>query len=318
VDEISLPGSGRSIPRLGFGCAYLLPETYHLLDVAYDCGIRHFDVARGYGRGLTETLVGRFLKRRRDATVTTKYGVLPPAGHPLKAVARELLGPWVRRLRRAAVSKVGGAKPAHTFIKGEFSAEAAAASLAISLKALQRDRVDLFLMHEASADELRDDRLLAFLEDRRKAGVIGDFGVSGHSDRVAALFDQRRPYCRVLQHDWTPAEPVVDRPGAFSIVYRVFGDGARDLRRQLSEDARLRDRWSAEVGVDLAEPGAFERLMLKTAMVLRPSSLVLFSSTRAENIRRNVETVEDASLDEPAARFTRLLAGNAEPTRAAG
>lgn len=318
VDQISLPGSGRTTTRLGFGCAYLLPETAHLLDVAYDAGVRHFDVARGYGRGLTETLVGRFLKRRPDATITTKYGVLPPAGHPLKTVARELLGPWVRRLRRASAPKAASPKPAHVFTKGEFSAEAAAASLVVSLKALQRDRVDLFLMHEAAADELRDEGLLRFLEDRKAAGVIGDFGVGGHSDRVSALYAQHRALCRVLQHDWTPIEPVIERPGTFSIVYRVFGDGARDLRNRLIADAALRDRWSEEIALDLAEPGAFERLMLKAALVVRPNSLVLFSSTRAGNIRRNVETAENPTLAEPAARFARLLAGADHRARAVG
>lgn len=322
MDQISLPGSGRTTTRLGFGCAYLLPETAYLLDVAYDAGVRHFDVARGYGRGLTETLVGRFLKRRPDATVTTKYGVLPPAGHPLTAVAREHLGPWIRRLRRARApeTEAGAAatKPAHAFTKGEFSAAAASASLAVSLKALQRDRVDLFLMHEASAEELRDEALLRFLEDRKAAGVIGDFGVGGHSDRLAALWAQRRPFCRVLQHDWTPIEPVTERPETFSIVYRVFGDGARDLRDRLTRDVRLRERWSNEVDLDLAEPGAFERLMLRSALILRPNALVLVSSTRPENIRRNVETAEHPALAEPAARFGRLLAAAADPARAAG
>ena len=61
--------------------------------------------------------------------------------------------------------------------------------------------------------------------------------------------------------------------------------------------------------MDLAEPGAFERLMLKTALMLRPDALVLVSSSQPDNIRRNVETAQGAALEAPARAFARLLSG---------
>ena len=36
----------------------------YILDAAYDAGIRHFDVARAYGHGLSEGYLGAFLRRR--------------------------------------------------------------------------------------------------------------------------------------------------------------------------------------------------------------------------------------------------------------
>ena len=105
--QIELPNTGKRTSQLGFGCAYLTPDSRRLLDVAHDAGIRHFDVGRSYNRGNAEGVVGRFLAGRSDdLTVTSKYGILPEAAPLHLRVARKLLGPMVRRLRR------GGALPA--------------------------------------------------------------------------------------------------------------------------------------------------------------------------------------------------------------
>ena len=178
-------------------------------------------MARSYGRGLTETLVGRFLARRPDATVATKYGLLPPRAGRF-GLARQALGPW----SDASAAPRGPPRPPRRSGKpSSRPANAAKASLEVSLKALRRDRVELFLLHEATADDLVHDDLLAFLEERKAAGVIGDFGIGGPSAHVPELWARRRPYCHVLQSDWTPLEPVPDRPGAFPVLYRVFGEG---------------------------------------------------------------------------------------------
>ena len=57
LPEITLP-NGRRSTALAFGCASLLrlpevSEHQRLLDQAVDLGIRHFDVARLYGLGMT-------------------------------------------------------------------------------------------------------------------------------------------------------------------------------------------------------------------------------------------------------------------------
>ena len=54
--------------RLGFGCSGLMArldraQSEALLVAAYEAGIRWFDVARSYGYGEAEGVVGRFLAR---------------------------------------------------------------------------------------------------------------------------------------------------------------------------------------------------------------------------------------------------------------
>ena len=69
---------------LGFGCVQLTThreasEAVSMLERAFALGITHFDVARAYGFGRAEGILGKFLRGRRDqVTVATKLGLHPP------------------------------------------------------------------------------------------------------------------------------------------------------------------------------------------------------------------------------------------------
>lgn len=70
------------IPAVGFGCNSILSEgrskALRLLATAFDAGVRHFDIARSYGTGEAEGILGAFLKNRRSqVTITTKFGIQP-------------------------------------------------------------------------------------------------------------------------------------------------------------------------------------------------------------------------------------------------
>ena len=71
--------------RLGYGTTSLMAvdggrERLHLLECAFDSGIRHFDTAPYYGYGEAERVLGEFLFEKRDqVTVTTKFGIQPPS-----------------------------------------------------------------------------------------------------------------------------------------------------------------------------------------------------------------------------------------------
>lgn len=311
METIDLAKTGRRTTQLGFGCAYLLPETARLLDVAYDAGIRHFDVARAYGRGLTEGLVGKFLKRHGDdVTITTKYGIKPPFNHPIQGLARTLLRPLVKRLRRApAMDRRITQSIGSMYDKAAFTAQDAAASLQVSLRNLGRDRIDLFLMHEADVDDLGDEGLARFLADRVDRGVIGAFGVGGESDRVQRLLLQRPAYGDVMQFDWTALDPSVAEGGEFSIRYRVAATQNPAVARLLGASRAQLDIWSSQIDDDLAAPGRVQSLLLKAALVLKPQDLILISSTNPAHIAANVQTAGDASLVAPAFRLVELAKG---------
>lgn len=309
MEAITLPGSQKVTTRVGFGCAYLLPESARLLDAAYDAGVRHFDVARSYGRGFTEGLVGQFLRRHGDeVTVTTKYGILPPPSTALAGALRGALRPLIQRLRRAPAINEGISRSiASLYRKAAFSGPEARRSLALSLKRLGRDRVDLFLMHEADASDLGDPSLLETLIELHERRVIGAFGIGGLARRVPGLMATKPQFCNVLQHEWTAGDPPAGPATGFRILYRTFGGAAGQAFAQVRANKAALVAWSDQVGVDLAEPGAFQRLMLKAAYQRRPEAMILFSSTRAENIAANIQTLESASLAVPADRLAALV-----------
>jgi aryl-alcohol dehydrogenase-like predicted oxidoreductase len=60
----------------------LAQRTHHVLDAAYDAGVRHFDAARSYGRA--EEFLGSWLRSRSieagSVTVSSKWGYTYTAG----------------------------------------------------------------------------------------------------------------------------------------------------------------------------------------------------------------------------------------------
>jgi aryl-alcohol dehydrogenase-like predicted oxidoreductase len=51
------------------------------LEEAFAQGITRFDVARAYGLGRAEGILGEFLgSKRQQVTLATKFGIKPPSG----------------------------------------------------------------------------------------------------------------------------------------------------------------------------------------------------------------------------------------------
>jgi len=312
--EIILP-TGRRTTRLGFGCAFPSSVTNHdaarYLDAAFDAGIRHFDVAPAYAEGAAEGYLGDFLKRRTGGiTVTTKYGILPPAMRPFHVrVARTVLSPVLLILRRVPAIASGlstSASAMNISSRAAFCAGQAKISLERSLQELQLEMVDVFLMHEPNVADLGDD-LLTFLTDCVASKRIGVFGVGGDASRAPDLYRKRGPFCDVMQFDWTVFSPEFDFPGSFRIHYWVFSRRLRDLHQALVDRPDICRRWSAETDLNLAEVRTLADVMLKGVLTRHRDSIVLFTSSKPENIIRNVGVAEDTRLEKHALRFCELI-----------
>jgi D-threo-aldose 1-dehydrogenase len=323
MERIALGTTGRTTTRLGFGCSSLMgamnrAESLAMLEAAFDAGVRHFDVAPLYGFGQAESCLGEFLGRHREVTVTTKYGI-PPAKNPgLIGLARSIARPLVKALPglKQRLSKVAGAATA-SGEKASFTAEQAKASLERSLAELKTDRIDVWLLHEVTSDDLRDsDELLRLLEDSVAAGTIGAFGVGSEREKVETLAIKRPKFCAVMQFEWS----VIDRPvlglAGFRMHHRALTDNFRGLRARLVGDRARCAEWSDAVGADLADSGVLASLMLKAALVENPESVILFSSKRPEHIRRNVSVAGDAGLEAPAKKLYGIVQAAAKMQRA--
>jgi aryl-alcohol dehydrogenase-like predicted oxidoreductase len=312
MDRIDLGATGRTTTRLGFGCSSLMGamgrrESSAMLEAAFDAGIRHFDVAPMYGFGQAEGCLGEFLGRHRGA-VTTKYGIPPARSQGWMGLARAAARPVVRALPglKRGMAQVAGSvvQPAG---RASFTAAEARESLERSLGELRTDHIDVWLLHEATVDDLRDDGLLRLLQDAVASGKIGTFGVGSERARVETLQAARPEYCATVQFEWSVMDPPVGSMKSFRMHHRALTDNIGGLQAKLVQEKARCAEWSREVGADLADRAALTALMLKAALVENPESVILFSSKRPAHIRQNVEVAEDAALEAPARRLYALV-----------
>ena len=146
-----------AVTRLGFGTAPLanmyrnIPEDDARVTVrhAYDSGIRLFDTAPLYGKGLAEERLGHVLSSypRDSYTISTKVG----------------------RLLNADRSD---------FVY-DYSRDGVMRSIEGSLERLQTDRVDVVLVHDPDVEDCEQaaiDEAFPTLIDLREQGVIGAVG----------------------------------------------------------------------------------------------------------------------------------------------
>jgi D-threo-aldose 1-dehydrogenase len=326
MQSIELGSTGRRTSRLGYGCSSVMGgmgrrESLAALEAAFDAGIRHFDVAPMYGYGEAEPCLGEFLARHRDqVTVTTKYGIPPGKDQAMKRLIRNIarpvikLLPSVKRRLASVAGKVAG--PAE---RATFTAAQAKESLERSLRALRVERINVWLLHEAEAQDLGDDALLRLLEDSVANGTIGTFGVGSEAGKVAELQRLRPEYCRTLQYEWSILDGRAATAAAFRIHHRALTDNFRLLHAALLDRPETCRRWSDEVQADLSQADTLAGLMLKAALVMNPESVILFSSKRLDHIRANVAVADDACLEGPARRLYELAqAERHELLRAAG
>ena len=164
---------GRAVPRIGIGTwaaggaarwgdtATIYGEvddarSQAALAMAYEIGARVFDTAAAYGAGNAELILGRALKGKDDAVIVTKVGYF---GDPeTRKIAPEDASPAAIR-----------------------------ASIDNSRKRLQRDRIDVALLHINEYPVERAGEVFDTLGLLRNEGKIAGFGWStDHPERLAA------------------------------------------------------------------------------------------------------------------------------------
>ena len=166
---------GQSIPRLGLGCwAIGGPlfagetalgygevddrESIDAIECAYDLGIRLFDTAAVYGAGHSEAVLGKALRGKPDAIVSTKVGV------GFDAASKQSLGPSIRP---------------DELVRG----------VEDSLQRLQRDRIDLVFLHINTLAPEEAEGVFDVLDGLVKDGKVRAYGwstdFSGSVERMA-------------------------------------------------------------------------------------------------------------------------------------
>ncbi|NDV00085.1 aldo/keto reductase [Pseudoroseicyclus sp. CLL3-39] len=165
------------VTEVSFGCASIgnlyrevsEGDAAAVLQAAWDAGIRYFDTAPHYGRGLSEMRLGQFLKGREGVTLSTKVGrVLRPAAAPIAEAD-------------------GYVYPAQNDVRYDYSGDGIEESLEQSLGRLGVPRVDIVYVHDigrythGAANAGHMEAFLGSGYERlvrlKEAGRIGAFGL---------------------------------------------------------------------------------------------------------------------------------------------
>ena len=260
VGRTHLPRSGLEMSRIGLGLAnvHLLAheaQRQRLIQRAFDLGITHFDTARFYGDGLSETTLGKFLPENRAAvTIATKFGLLPT---PLMGSLGMLAPPF--RKGRSLLNKLGIVP----YPQRSYTRETLQKSLEASLRALRTDYIDVYHLHEPLLDsDVRED-VFEELEGSKRKGWIRFIGVSGaYIDTIVARFGSSLDVIQSAEASWSESRFVPD------ITHSLFSDTLRakgtemgsDSIRQLLEEALFR-RQAGSVIVQTRHPTHLEQLV---------------------------------------------------------
>jgi aryl-alcohol dehydrogenase-like predicted oxidoreductase len=301
---IAVPGIAIQIPVLGFGCSAFAStgekKALQLLGTAFDAGVRHFDVARYYGYGESERILGTFLKSHRaEVTITTKFGIEPPrrtnALRFAMQAGRRLVQfvPAARSfLRRRAQGLVRS---------GAFSVKDAQTNLETSLRELGTDYIDFYLLHEYTLSENSPDELVAFLADTVNAGKIRYFGLATGIENTLRALECQAELCSIVQFENSVLRRNVERlprggPHQLIITHGSLTASYHSVHTFLKTHAELARNWSTKLAVDCSKDETISALMLNYSVQANQNGLVLFSSKNTSRVNRNVRAVLEPEI----------------------
>ena len=191
-----------ALPVLGFGAAHLgelytlvpEPQSQATLNAAWDAGVRYYDTAPWYGRGLSEHRLGAFLrtKPRAEFKVTTKVGRTlhrpPDPTHFDRA-------PWLGGLNFQ--------------VHFDYTYDGIMRSYEQALQRIALDTVDALVIHDLDAGFHGDKQAgyerqleasgIRALEELKKAGDIKAFGMGINNNPALEQVASRFPldFCLV-------------------------------------------------------------------------------------------------------------------------
>lgn len=234
-----------------------------LLRTAFDGGVRHFDTAPLYGKGYAEQLLGDFCKGRRSAlTLTTKFGLGGSADLPLPATLALPLNYYRKKLKGIPVTLAPGepVEPAPlTFRRIDLAS--VEQSLATSLKRLQTDHIDFYLLHEALPGFL-DKGVLDLLLSKKQQGVIRHLGVATDGANLQGLTDADLVHWDVLQYEAGPWQEALKKkfPDKLHFIHSIL----KYIHRQPAPQGVSAEQWAGTLLARQASNGLADRLIFST------------------------------------------------------
>jgi aryl-alcohol dehydrogenase-like predicted oxidoreductase len=150
-------------------------ESNRALHAAIDGGINFIDTSDAYGAGLSENVIGKFLKERtdrHDIIIFTKGGNNMETGNR------------------------------------DFTPEYITGALEASLGRLEVEAIDLYLLHNPNLDNMQAEDSYAVLEKAKDDGKIKNWGVSVNTDEECDYsVEQSRPSVMQMEYNILSQSP---------------------------------------------------------------------------------------------------------------
>lgn len=323
--DLQLPGTDVATTALGFGCGGLMrvpsrKARQRLLGEAFECGIRHFDVARSYGLGAAEGELGAFARGKRDQLViATKFGIDISTGGGRFAAVQGVARRFVRMF--PALRKLVRGRTTALYQPRCYDAQKARTSLETSLRELGTDYVDLLLLHEPTLDAVRESDVLEFLQQAKSSGKIRAFGVSGEAASILPICREMPALCGVVQiandainRTIELFDPSGPRP---TVTFSVLTNALPMIVKYVGRDRETKRRWRESTGVDCTSAAEVARLLLRYSVRANPGGVTLYSTTRAERLSTAVDTIGEKRDDSTVLdKFLRLIDKEIRPPAA--
>jgi len=272
------------LSHIGFGCVSLttLPfqqAALRLLETAYNEGITHFDTAPLYGNGYSERIVGKFLKtKKHKITVTTKFGLSPKGGKTIPVWLALPLNFAKKKINNQGIQTFSFSIPAIVNYR-EINLADVKQSFETSIKNLQTERLDFFLLHEALPSFVTDDAL-HYLLSLKKNGDVGKIGIASSYVSLLNLEPQQLEFWDILQYENGVAygsDALVDVYTKQTHFYHSVLKSAKGNNLNISIEKDLTG------------------LLLAKAIKNNPSGKVLFGTSKLENLKQNISALNNCS-----------------------
>lgn len=301
MKRISLARIPFEIPVLGFGCSSLTgtsrKNAIRLLETAFDNGIRHFDVARYYGYGQAEGILGSFAhSHRHEITITSKFGLQPPSRtSPL----RLLISSGRRFVRLVPRARKFFQKRAGALVTiPPFNAAECQRSLETSLRELRTDYLDFFLLHDYSPHS-QTDELFAMLQSLVAGGKIRFFGVGTSFSNVLRTLATQPQFCEIVQFENSILQRNIsnlppDPRARLVITHSALAGAFSSLVSFLKANPTTAQFWSTQLSANCEDESILAGLLLNWAAAANPNGLVLFSTRSPARMVRNINSVMQA------------------------
>lgn len=269
------------VGNLGFGGAGLTNiRSYtvvkQLLETAFEHGIRHYDTAPLYGRGYSEVIYGKFLRgRRKEITICTKFGLgedYETRSLPLSLLLQ--LNFYAKKIKSVSSDHVKNETLPSYMTAREIDKDSVVKSFETSLKRLNTDYIDYYLLHEGLPGYLTQEAL-EYVLNLKRSGAVRFLGIGSSISLIGRLnstdLDQKWD---ILQYEGGMNNGSLKLLGKFSEKTHFYHSCVKHL----------------EIGAEGCELKDRAGFVLARCVMANPKGKVIFSTQKVEHLKANVES----------------------------